>query len=84
MKTLESRVEPGERGGTGWVRSYLVVSDLDESVGRAEERGAVRIAGPMAVGDGGTFVLLADGGGNMIGMFSPTHGGGSEQASAGP
>ena len=70
MQTLVDRVDPGELSGTGRVLSYLVVSDLEVAVRKAEERGAVRMAGPVEA-EAGTFVLLADAGGRMIGIFSP-------------
>jgi len=60
--------EPG-----GWNRFQLEVDDLDATVGRLREAGAM-FRGDVVVGRGGKQVLVDDPSGNCVELFEPHRG----------
>jgi predicted enzyme related to lactoylglutathione lyase len=71
VDTLSDR---GIRGGLGggdsrWATVYASVPDVERTLARAEELGAQRVYGPMAVGEQMRTGALRDPAGNVFGIY---------------
>lgn len=64
-------IGPAQSGGSGGVKIYVRVPDLEESLARAEELGGARLVPPTELpGDFGSFAILTDPDGNQVGLWA--------------
>lgn len=74
---VDTRSESGIRGGImqvprpvpPYVTFYVGVDDLDKYLRRAEELGGSMVLEPMSAGKAGTFAMMSDPDGNIVGLF---------------
>ena len=66
---IDGGVGASPEGGQGHVTFYVEVGDLEATLGKIEDLGGSRVAGPMDVPGGPRIAMFADPEGHVVGLI---------------